>query len=564
MAIRRIVLCLDGTWNNTYAESERTDGSKVIKPSNVLKFARAVLPHDSVDGIEQIVYYDTGVGSMSKFPGPYNALLHYSDKVLGGGWGAGFESNIEDAITFLVNNYQPGDQVYICGFSRGAATARALSNFIEWMDGIPLKSDAFFIPEFLRHYVDHMGDPSEFQVAKQLINQKLAKFNQQLNHFNQVEISFLGVWDTVLSLGGRVLKVSHRKFHLEDMPANCIRHVRHALAIDEKRSDFLPAIWKAPATSQQDLKQRWFAGVHSNIGGGYVNDGLANITLRWMVKEIEELQLGLKFDKSFLAFYRGYPQDKLIESKTLGYVIKDGVLFRKGRREIYLTSDPEYQNSGLEIHDTAIQRMLNHPLEVNNNKARYSRLEKYRPQNIIQIFTQQPSKRQIDIDNFVNGFNKGFKAEHFTRIINGGDILFDAKNKKTDTGYVLDYQTTYNVSLEIESDLFDKDILCDFSGWNAKALAEKSTFHKVAKRFSRMPGANLFSLIGEVDGKKIDMGKLWIQAGKGEFSLCLQNLFPNKKVSGKLYVYLNDVRGFYRNNKGAYKVSIKSSSRKTD
>jgi len=91
---KRIVLCLDGTWNNPYDEKQRDDGNKVLRPSNTLKLARAVCPK-AADEVEQLVYYDIGVGSLAAYPGVANRLLYRADRVLGGGFGAGFEGNVE-------------------------------------------------------------------------------------------------------------------------------------------------------------------------------------------------------------------------------------------------------------------------------------------------------------------------------------------------------------------------------------------------------------------------------------------------------------------------------------
>ena len=104
--MRRIILCLDGTWNGTFAEKKRRDGRTVLRPTNTLKLARAVKPY-AADGTEQIVYYALGVGSLSVYPGTANRLLHRVDRVLGGAFGARFEANVEDAVHFLTLNHQP-------------------------------------------------------------------------------------------------------------------------------------------------------------------------------------------------------------------------------------------------------------------------------------------------------------------------------------------------------------------------------------------------------------------------------------------------------------------------
>src|SRR5262245_32932065 len=117
MKPRRLVLCLDGTWNNAYTLKKRTDSHAVFKPSNVLKVARAIIPYDADNDRQQVVRYDTGVGSLARYPGIPNRLLSLTDRGLGGAWGAGFEENVEEALEFLALNHQPGDEVYIFGFS---------------------------------------------------------------------------------------------------------------------------------------------------------------------------------------------------------------------------------------------------------------------------------------------------------------------------------------------------------------------------------------------------------------------------------------------------------------
>ncbi|MCW8931609.1 MAG: DUF2235 domain-containing protein [Gammaproteobacteria bacterium] len=379
MTGKRIVLCLDGTWNNTYAKGERYDGSKVVKPSNVLKLARAILP-ESGDQKAQVVYYDTGVGAMSVFPGPSNRMLQFCDKILGGGWGAGFESNIEDSVTFLAHNYQEGDQVYIFGFSRGAATARGLTQFIEWMEGIPGKSDAYYIPLLLRHYVESKGQLSVDDVISE-INNDGDKKKQKLAPFKKITIEFLGVWDTVMALGSKLFTTAHRRFHVSDVPASCIKHVRQALSIDEKRADFQPEVWKSADNDEQSLIQLWFAGVHSNIGGGYAYDGLANIPLRWIISQASKC--GLEVDETFLKFYKRYPQDKLTESKSLQYKIMDGIRFRNGTRS--LLGYPETAN--LDLHYSVITRIKSEPdeLKKGSNEKKHPRLVRYEPNNVYEF-----------------------------------------------------------------------------------------------------------------------------------------------------------------------------------
>jgi uncharacterized protein (DUF2235 family) len=117
---RRLAICLDGTWNSPTTERDK-DGKAVVKPSNTLKLARAVLPE--FQGIPQLTYYDSGVGGSSDYDGGYNRLSQLADKALGGAWGAGFQANIEQAARFIFHNLTPGSKVFIFGFRRGASAS---------------------------------------------------------------------------------------------------------------------------------------------------------------------------------------------------------------------------------------------------------------------------------------------------------------------------------------------------------------------------------------------------------------------------------------------------------
>ena len=391
--MKKIFLCLDGTWNSAYQKGKRDDGIQVLKPSNVLKLARAVVPTPK-KGFEQVVYYDTGVGSMSKHPGFANKALSKIDNVLGGAWGAGFEANVEDALTFLIHNYNtkkgnsPADQVFVFGFSRGAATARALTQFISWMEGLPTKKDAYFLPKLFRIYVDAKGkttmDNAKAQINAEidLVNVErkkkgISEIDYPFSDWQKIRINFLGVWDTVLALGGRLVTMASRKFYLSSQPADCVDHAVQALAIDEQRYDFLPEVWESPSFDGQVLVQNWFAGVHSNIGGGYVDDGLANITLHWMINRVEEYFKDVKFDDTFLRFYWPFPEDDLVDSKSKTYKVKDFVMRKNGVRKIVTELDPGFEKSGLRVHRTVKERM----------EAEYHKYEHmnglYEPKNLI-------------------------------------------------------------------------------------------------------------------------------------------------------------------------------------
>ena len=403
MTPRRWILCLDGTWNSTYVQKKRDDGHEVLKPSNVLKLCRAVLPFDAATGREQVTYYDIGVGSMSKFPGTSNRLLSSADKFLGGAFGAGFEANVEDALSFLVHNQLPGDEVYIFGFSRGAATARALTRFLDWSGGLPPKGDAYYLPRFFRQYLVSRGEVSAVEVRRAIDAERAAepRPREPLGPFRRVDVAFLGVWDTVMALGSRFraagasTSTASHSFHVGTSPAACVRHARQALAIDEARYDFRPEVWTG-SSPHQTLEQRWFAGVHSNVGGGYVDDGLANLAFHWLLDEAAEQGLAVSGD--FAEIYRGYPQDRLYRSESWLYRLLDGVRLRFGRGRRSLSDWPAA--AGLSLSPSVIHRLQADPEERKaNGELRFPDLRQaYRPENLLRFLACQG-----DLDRFLEG-----------------------------------------------------------------------------------------------------------------------------------------------------------------
>lgn len=399
---RRIVLCLDGTWNSAYDESQRDDGTKVLKPTNTLKVCRAVLPVDST-GAEQVAYYDIGVGSLAEYPGRSNRLLYFVDRVLGGAWGAGFEGNVEDALHFLVLNHRKGDEVFLFGFSRGAATAQAVTRFIDWAGGLPQKEDAYFLPILFRSYVVARGAADQRAPALQAIENSLKRDKRKpLEPFQPVNVRYLGVWDTVMALGSRFQATggstssAARSFHAGTAPAACVRHARQALAVDEARFDFRPEYWTEHRPGQE-LQQRWFAGVHSNIGGGYENDGLANIALHWILEGA--MHEGLQTDKAFLAHYRRYPLDSQYSSSSFKYRLLDTLRRRVGAGKRHLVGMPTSANVTLDGSVVKRIRAAKERLEPAGKRTATA----YRPENVLIFLACQPDLdaylRSIGLDD---------------------------------------------------------------------------------------------------------------------------------------------------------------------
>jgi uncharacterized protein (DUF2235 family) len=264
--MKRIVVCCDGTWN---ADDTQTDDT------NVALIARSVHGSQQTGGVLQIVLYLRGVGTSGL----------KLESWIEGATGVGVDDNIRSAYQFICQNYIPGDEIYLFGFSRGAFTVRSLVGLITAC-GVLFRQSLEALPDAWKYY----RSPKPHSPAT---------FAQQCRaqcHLLQ-EVTFLGVWDTVGSLGipGSLLAASNKElfaFH-DTSPSPLVKRAAHALAIDEHRHEFTPTFWTGVAPPGASIQQVWFAGAHSDVGGGYRTRSLANIPLVWMAKQAEAAGLAL-------------------------------------------------------------------------------------------------------------------------------------------------------------------------------------------------------------------------------------------------------------------------------
>jgi uncharacterized protein (DUF2235 family) len=262
---KHIVICADGTWNDPLDEH----------PTNVLRLARAIRP-TSRSGARQVVFYDWGVGS-------------YYQTALGGGFGLGMEKNIQDCYRFIVQNYAPGDRLFLFGFSRGAYTVRCLAGLLNNC-GILRREEAERIPAAFRLYKQRNAAPG---------SERSSGWRDRYSVDGRGVVDFIGVWDTVGALGipTRALAFAEESdLFFDTEPGSNLRVARHAVSIDERRADFEPTLWQP--REALDLAQVWFAGVHADVGGGYGPDDsgarLSDIPLGWMAGEARRCGLALE------------------------------------------------------------------------------------------------------------------------------------------------------------------------------------------------------------------------------------------------------------------------------
>lgn len=275
---RNLVLFFDGTGNLLGTDED----TNVVK---MLRLLKKRMPYKAA--VEQIAFYDPGVGTNNNFP-PAGVAARSRNKwqlLQGLALGQGAFENVAEGYEFLCREYQPGDRIWLFGFSRGAFTARAVGGMVN-MYGLVYPSGLSIVRTLVRTYfADSTTDRSNFA----------ADVMEQFSLGRAPLIHFTGVWDTVETIGltGGVAitnssELEHKRFV----------HVRHALSLHETRDKYRPREYTPPTFTKEEetfrsFKQRWFRGVHSDIGGSYAEDGLSNITLKWMVEEAEAC--GLEF-----------------------------------------------------------------------------------------------------------------------------------------------------------------------------------------------------------------------------------------------------------------------------
>ena len=268
--MKRIVICCDGTWNRP----DQVQGGKICA-SNVTKIARCIAPADA-KGTRQLLFYDKGVGT-GRF-----------DRILGGAFGWGIKKKILDAYRFLMATYEPGDELFFLGFSRGAYTVRSTFGLIR-NSGLLKREFAHKLEDAYALYRRRDDASHPDAIESELFRRSYSW---------EPRAKFIGVWDTVGALGlpvGGLLKFINKRWSFHDVTlSSWVDNAFQALAIDERRKPFRPSVWDQSAKANgQVLEQVWFAGVHSNVGGSYPQSGLSDIALLWMINKIQACGLAV-------------------------------------------------------------------------------------------------------------------------------------------------------------------------------------------------------------------------------------------------------------------------------
>ncbi|KAJ5232985.1 hypothetical protein N7468_005941 [Penicillium chermesinum] len=322
-AAKRIIACMDGTWTNSdygYTRPTLDERNATIQvPTNVTRLYRALRKRGLGD-TSQVLYYHPGVGSSGELV----------DTLEGGVFGAGVSENVRETYDFIVSNYEPGDEIILVGFSRGAFTARAVAGLITDIGLLNTKGMEYFYAIFEDvqnwknpHYKDKFptvpfpDKPSTptrgNEYRRRLEENKLTRLYDPEGY--RIKVRCVAVWETVGSLGIPDTNLSNRLHFYDTSLSNEIEYAFQALALDETRTSFVPTLWHRPSHVHTHLRQVWFPGAHSNVGGGMPDQEIANITMAWMMDQLASIGVSFEngiiekiFTENVLYYYHARPK----------------------------------------------------------------------------------------------------------------------------------------------------------------------------------------------------------------------------------------------------------------
>jgi hypothetical protein len=350
---KRIVVCSDGTGNTAIKD----------RGTNVFKVFEAVdLNGHRLDPTltPQVALYDDGVGTEDFKP----------LKLIGGAFGWGLTRNVKALYKELARVYDPGDEIYMFGFSRGAFTVRTLAGLISTCGLVdPQKVEPKTFGS-LEKAVDaayaayrRCYQPWLWQFVVAPTKDAGKKFKDVHSVLPDVPIRFLGVWDTVDAVGlpfhiADVWNAMAYRFKFPDHDlSSIVQRACQALSVDDPRQSFYPQLWNEKA-GESRITQVWFAGVHSNVGGGYPKQGMSLVPLDWMLAEAERAgepfnQPGLRVDQVERTYYHDHANvdDKLYDPRS-GL----GVFYRWRIRNIGKLCS-EHKIVRPKVHLTALERI---------------------------------------------------------------------------------------------------------------------------------------------------------------------------------------------------------------
>ncbi|MGW4523743.1 DUF2235 domain-containing protein [Amycolatopsis sp. NPDC004378] len=494
---RHLVVCCDGTWNTP---DQLQQGQPA--PTNVAR-----IHHTVADRADQPRYYHPGVGTGS-------GLLN---RLQGGLVGKGLSDNVKSAYGWLARTYRPGDAIYLFGFSRGAFTVRSLCGMIRRC-GLPAELVDAGSTEFWARVDELFADGYRAEVTEAA---------------EPVPIEFLGVWDTVGSLGipdwlGPLKLLEDHTGHLprfhDTKLGDHVKHARQALALDEMRGPFMPTLWSnlAEVGEGRTAKQVWFPGDHCDVGGGHDHTGLSDGALQWMIDECRAVT-DLTFDDAMYKQIAPDPQDVLHNSLHSIYT----VLCPAPRAIPFLTAGSP------DVAPSAVDRQAAPP--ITTGPYRDGRLLAVGESATVDVYAGRPW-------NWTGLY------------LEPGDYEFGAE------GTWLDGKVAHHPDgTEADPGLDFQDVLhaiATTSSWFQTQLAKLGDDRR-ARSFGgrRCEGERWMALIGSVAAQKLDAED--VQQSYDPFLIGGRRTKWSNEKRGYFYAYANDSWLGYAGNRGSLRLTVR-------
>lgn len=485
--MKHLFVCCDGTWN---APTDLHDGVPV--PTNVVRTYNALAPTAplSAGSVAQLRYYHPGIGA--------GATIWR--RLWDGAFGSGIAEQIQSAYKFLADHFNPGDRVFLLGFSRGAYTVRSLAGMLNRVGLV----DRASWPEVGAAYQIYRLGTTEAAHAR--LSRLKASVGSRLR---DIPIDVIGVWDTVGALGIPIPRhvawllpgLRNNRFHDTTLSPHVLNAFQ-VLAIDERRASFSPTLWEEspPPATTQHVEQVWFPGVHSDVGGGYRETGLSDASLSWMLGKL--LAAGAGLDASLTAQLKPDPLGVLHDSFR-GFFALGGSQPR---------SIPSLQpGAGPPPPTQAISQTT-------------------RDRHACPPIAQAPYRETI-------------------RLASGQSISCTvyAREPWNWTGIFVEPNDVYDITASSSSSWKDAGIICDTRGYRRVWLAPFT-------RLRRVPAANWFCLCAAVANAR-NPAVSGIPARASTFVIGLSKRISTMR-GGYLYLFANDIEFMYFNNRGSASVNI--------
>jgi Uncharacterized alpha/beta hydrolase domain (DUF2235) len=515
---KNIVLCCDGT-GNQFGENN----------ANLIKLYRALVRDSS-----QVTYYHPGVGTM----GAKNALTAIGKtwtKVRGLAFGYGVSDNIADAYEFLMHTFEPGDSVYIFGFSRGSYTARALCGMLG-MFGLLSQGNEGMIPYAVRLFKS--GKKDRFLVA--------ARFKKTF--CIDCKPHFLGVWDTVSSVGWILDPIGWKRGALpftKKLPD--VEIIRHAVSIDERRAFFRQNLVDDDPRPGRNVREVWFPGVHSDVGGSYpeLESGLSKIAFQWMLRAAIDAHLAVNIDQ----LARELGEDPRY-ARPLTIAVKHNSLFENLVAPLWWLAEFWPKSTAIRTSPAG---------QTPEEFEHVPRFNLFRRRTVPEgacIHESALKRKHLVPDYNPKNLPQNYQIEHEPAVVQWPFVSCDPIH--LDTGgeltVCIDARPKWNVTpLQVMSG--EKYRFKASGTWHDASIASgpegyesSRLFFRLTERFRRMPKARWFALICVI-GHDMSTAFLACKAPGDQQEVIMS-------ADGFLNCFANDLPLFYFNNSGSVRLSV--------